>query len=165
MSNKKKERIKIYIVIGLSLILVTLGYFSFIHKKSTPDDDHNPLTPPSAIFDVTKLETAKPQSDYWHILFADEPINTIRRDIFAPLKSLKEVKKGSSEHRSSKPTPTFKLKGTIIGGGNSIAIINDRFVRIGDRIGEYKLVRIGKKGVLLSSSNKIIELEMLKYEW
>ena len=37
MPEKKIESIKIYIVIGLALVLVIVGYFRFVHKKSTND--------------------------------------------------------------------------------------------------------------------------------
>ncbi len=61
------------------------------------------------------------------------------------------------------PPPPMTLKGTIVGGKRPIAIINDRFVRMGDRIGDYQVVEIDKDIVKLSSGNNEIVLEVLKY--
>jgi hypothetical protein len=54
----------------------------------------------------------------------------------------------------------LKLRGVIVGGNNSIAIINDKFVRIGEQIDGYKVVRIAAKEVLLKSGNKTIRLRL-----
>jgi hypothetical protein len=51
--------------------------------------------------------------------------------------------------------------GVIVGGGDPIAIINGQFVRTGERIGKYKVVRIGEKEVFLRSGNKMAELKLL----
>jgi hypothetical protein len=48
----------------------------------------------------------------------------------------------------------------IVGGNNSIAIINDKFVRVGERIDGYKVVRIEEKQVFLRSGNKTLKLEL-----
>ncbi len=164
MSEKKSDRIKIYIVIGLALVMVVLCYFRFIHKKATPDKGHTPFTRPVARLDVPAPETKNLKNDYWYKRSMDESLRTLKRDIFAPLKFLKETENWSVASRSPKPASTLKLRGTIVGGGNPIAIINDQFVRIGDWIDEYKLVKIGKKEVLLASGNKKIKVEMLKNE-
>ncbi len=55
------------------------------------------------------------------------------------------------------------LKGTIVGGKRPIAIINDRFVRMGDRIGDYQVVEIDKDRVTLRSGIYEIVLEVLTY--
>lgn len=58
------------------------------------------------------------------------------------------------------PTVVLKLNGTILGGENPIAIINNQFVRTGEWIGGYRIVKIDKYKVLLSSNNhqKVLEV-------
>jgi len=54
------------------------------------------------------------------------------------------------------------LKGTIVGGKNTLAIINDRFVRLRDWIDDYQIVKITKDRVFLQSEHRDIILEILK---
>lgn len=89
------------------------------------------------------------------------------RDIFSPLNSPPRAEKTSEEkevERSDPPPPSFTLKGTIVGGRNPIAIIDDQFVRPGDWVGEYRVVKIGKKEVVLDSDYGQVVLEILKNE-
>ena len=60
----------------------------------------------------------------------------------------------------SRPTPSLNLKGTIVGGERPIAIINDQFLRQGDQIGEFKVVNIGKKEVVLNSDERTLVLRL-----
>jgi hypothetical protein len=83
------------------------------------------------------------------------------RDIFAPAKSLpkarRPTKKGGPVQRQ---VTSLKLKGVIVGGKHSIAIINDKFVRTGERINGYRVLQIAEKEVLLKSGNKTIKLRL-----
>lgn len=162
MQGKKGEQIKVYIVIGLALVAAIVGYFSFIHKKPTRDADRTPSTAPIARFDVPQVEMKNTRNARWREPPVNESLPVVLRDIFAPLKSPKKVQRRRTAQKPSKPLPSLKLRATIVGGKRPIAIINDQFVRIGDWIGEYKVVRIGKKEVLLDSGNRKIELEMVK---
>jgi hypothetical protein len=58
----------------------------------------------------------------------------------------------------------LKLKGTIVGGGIPIAIIDDQFVRVGDGIANYKVVKIAGNRVFLTSGNYQKVLEVLNNE-
>ncbi|MBI9082250.1 MAG: hypothetical protein JEZ11_01550 [Desulfobacterales bacterium] len=58
--------------------------------------------------------------------------------------------------------PPFVLKGTIVSGGQAIAVIDDRFVRIGDDIQGYRVEKIGRKQVWLTSSRQRIILGALE---
>ena len=161
MPGKKNKPIQIYIVIGLSLILVIMGYFRFIHNKSIFEDDHTLPAAGPAKFDIASIEINKPQKNSMHALPANEPSSIYIRDIFVPLKS-----QAAAEIQSTKQTPSttpvlsLKLKGTIVGGGIPIAIINDQFVRVGDVIANYKVVKIVGNRVFLTSGNyqKILEV-------
>ena len=65
--------------------------------------------------------------------------------------------KGQPAQRQVK---SLKLKGVIVGGKHSIAIINDKFVRTGERINGYRVLQIAEKEVLLKSGNKTIKLRL-----
>ena len=56
-----------------------------------------------------------------------------------------------SQFNQKEQSPSPKLKGTIVGGKRPIAIIDDQLYRMGDQIGEYKIILIGKNKVLLES--------------
>ena len=97
----------------------------------------------------------------------------VKRDIFTPIHiplpkkvEKKRVKQKPSRKPPAEPTsrPAFKLGGTIVGGDNPIAIINNHFVHTGDSISGFKVVRIDKFGVQLASKNRNIRLEMIENE-
>ncbi|MDL1963585.1 MAG: hypothetical protein LWW98_04445 [Deltaproteobacteria bacterium] len=160
MPEKKNKPIQIYIVIGLSLVLVIMGYFRFIHNKSIFDADHNLPAAGSAQFDIALVEINKPQKNSMHALPVNEPLSIYIRDIFAPLKS-KAAIQSTKQAPSTTPVLSLKLKGTIVGGGIPIAIINDQFVRVGDVIANYKVVKIVGNRVFLASGNRQKILEVL----
>ena len=74
-----------------------------------------------------------------------EPFQPIARDIFTSSKSLKKATVPKKQNKKPKPLPPLKLKGTIVEDDRSIAIVNDHYLRIGDLIHGFKVVRIGKK--------------------
>ena len=170
-------------VIGLALVLMVVVYFRFIHKKKvTPAVSPIPSPEASLQFDIPQIKIPDLQNAQSRELLSKESMRAPIRDIFAPLKLKKKVKIRPTRRKSSKvkskptrrkslkplplkvkskpPGPKLKLKGTIVGGERAIAIINDQFVHTGDRIGEYKVVRIGKKEVLLSYDSKEITLKV-----
>ena len=164
MPEKKIESIKIYIVIGLALILVIVGYFRLFHKKAAHDETESPSVTASLHSDVNSVLRKSPRRDSWRKSPAAESLRPIVRDIFVPLKPPKKAEIRPIDQPQKTPRSSLDLRGTIVGSGKPIAIINDRFVRAGDSIGGYKVVRIGKTKVLLDSGKKRIALEMLKNE-
>jgi hypothetical protein len=174
MPEKKKERVKVCVVIGLALLLVIVVYFRFIHKKKvTPAVSRIPSPAASRQFDMPAIKIPDRQNARSRESLSKESMRAPIRDIFTPLKLQAKVKSHPASQKPSKALPSkvksqptgqkLKLKGTIVGEGKAIAIINDQFVRKGDWIGKYKVVRIGKK-VLLDSGSAKIELEMMKSE-
>jgi hypothetical protein len=170
MAGKGAEKIKLYLIISLSIIFVVSFYFRFIHAKMK-DNRVSPKTSPqlsalpklllpkltnSSLREVENLDT----------LFKDNDLQAIR-DIFFPL-----TEAATNTAPVEKPTepeliinePSMILKGTIVGKNSSIAIIDNQFLREGDQIGEFFVEDIGKKDVLLSSGDRIIRLEILKNE-
>ena len=67
---------------------------------------------------------------------------------------------GGRSQPAQREVKSLKLKGVIVGDKHSIAIINDKFVRTGERINGYRVVRIGEKEVLLRSGNKTVKLRL-----
>lgn len=175
MEGKKSEQIKIYMIIGLLLVATIVAYFRFMHKKAPRGAEPTLSTIATAPLDVPKVEKKMLQSTRKSNVTINEPLRPSIRDIFAPLiRSKKKVesrplrpsrpklsKPKSSKPKSSKPPSNLKLMGVIVGGGDPIAIINGQFVRTGERIGKYKVVRIGEKEVFLRSGNKMAELKLL----
>ncbi|MBT8405842.1 MAG: hypothetical protein KJP05_00165, partial [Deltaproteobacteria bacterium] len=105
LQTKESERIKIYIVIGLSLVLVTLAYFRFVHKK--PERSRS-VAPSTATAPATQFELLQPEKENLKNTQGRESVvrestGAVIRDIFAPLKSLPRAnrlaKKGASSNR------------------------------------------------------------------
>lgn len=166
MAEKKSNRIKIYITIGLALVLVVNGYFRLIHAKTKRSGRSSTPQPSLASINIpkilTKLQQVKPsESDRFDVR------QYAVRDIFAepvrPVPPAQPAPKEDQMEEIPEPPPPMTLKGTIVGGKRPIAIINDRFLRMGDRIGDYQIVEIDKDKVKLSSGNNDIVLEVLKY--
>ena len=80
------------------------------------------------------------------------------------MKPLLKKARQPTEQKSLKPALSLKLRGTIVGGGEPIAIINDQFMRKGDRIDGFNVVKIGKKEVLLRSANDELKLKLIDNE-
>jgi hypothetical protein len=165
MPSDKSEKIKFLIVIGLALIMVTVAYFRFWHKKGVAASDRLAAAP-SQTGQVTPEKTIDRQSDE---RVYDRPpavaLPSVKRDIFRPVKVPPAVTRRSRKNKPVKskpaPVPSFKLGGTIVSQGESIAIINDRFLRTGDSIAAFKVVRIEEDRVQLVSGGKKVELKMI----
>ncbi len=168
MPPDKREKIKFWIVIGLALIMVTVAYFQFWHKKGSAAPDKLAAAP-SQTGHVATDTTSDRQSDE---RVYDRPtavaLPSVKRDIFRPVRIPSAVPSRTNKNKPAKskptPVPKFKLSGTIVSGGESIAIINDRFLRTGDSIAAFKVVRIETDKVHLVSGIKNIELKMIDNE-
>jgi len=168
MPSDKSEKIKFWIVIALTLVMVTVAYFRFWHKAGSPAPDRL-AAPPAPAGQLTAKITVDEQSDAQS---ADRPpevaLPSIKRDIFRPVNlppaAARRSKKAKPAKSTPAPVPNFKLGGTIVSGGEAIAIVNDRFLRTGDTIAAYRVVRIEKNKVQLASGRKNIELKMIQDE-
>lgn len=183
MPATKIEQIKIYVVIVLALVAAVVGYFRFIHKKTTPDIGRTAsiATPSQVQTPQTGINMPERQRDKQPELHMEDPLRTDIRDIFTPLHLTKKVKRKTKrpspkkapppmpikvesppEPKKPPPPPTImlELNGTIVGGNNPVAIINNQFLRTGEWIGGYRVVKIGKYKVLLSSGDyqKVLEV-------
>ena len=166
MKGRSSDRIKIYLVVGLGLVLAALVY-RHLKAKPSPNASVSPANTPALLAEVPELplldtgslaETQPVKSK------VKEPRRTSVRDIFAPMRPWKKTarkptRKGQSRAQKA---PPFKLKGVIMGGGNSVAIINGKLLRLGERIDGYQLVRIEEKEVFLRSGNRTVKLKLAK---
>jgi hypothetical protein len=164
IKGKAGYRIKIYLVVGLAMVLAALVYR---HFKAKPSGSAS-LSPPSVttklaeVADLAPLDMASLQKTQSPKPKIKEARRIFLRDIFAPMGPLRKA-----EHRITSKgeprvykAPSLKLKGVIVGGRNSVAIINGKLVRLGERIDGYQLVRIEAKEVFLKSGNKTFKLEL-----
>ena len=168
MPSDDSEKIKFWIVIGLALVMVIVAYFRFWHKKGgdTPDGPSEQATQTRPVIKAAAADRQPDEST------PERPpgvaLPSVRRDIFRPLKmpsaDAGNPRKSSPVKSAPIPVPDFKLGGTIVSGGEPMAIINDRFVRTGDTIAAFKVVRIAPGTVHLASENKNIELKMITNE-
>lgn len=164
MPKMTVDQIKKYIIIGLSLVMAIVGYFRLIHGKTEPEEMINPSLSDSTApgFEMQIVEPMTWQQEDWHARLAAEPMQPLKRDIFLPAKSLKSVKLKPATNIQQKPAPKLKLRGTVVGGDEPIAIIDDQFIRTNESIAGYKVIWIGKKMVVLHSGKKKMVLEMLQ---
>lgn len=167
MAEKRLEKIKLYLVIVLALVFIVVAYFRLTGAKSNGVEPMGSAEyPPVEEIKIASLQTKtkKPQIINSRELAIDRRIRTALRDVFSPPNLPKKEKNQDSDEPSRDPDEFLKLAGTIVGGKNPIAIINDQFVRAGDWIGEFKVIRIGKTDVLLMSDDHRLVLEIMKNE-
>lgn len=168
MALKSGEKIKIYLIIALSIIFVISFYFRFIQANvKEAETIDSPKIPPDRLI-IPKIDPALIQDVQDQDSNTSDESQTALRDIFSPVQAhsrpAKETPLQKPEPSAPTPLPSFKLKGTIVGQKGSIAIIDNQFLRSGDWIGGYRVAKIGKKNVLLNSGDRTILLEILKNE-
>ncbi|MDP2647540.1 MAG: hypothetical protein Q8P24_21635 [Desulfobacterales bacterium] len=159
MEDKKSEKVKTFIVIGLAVLMVVLAYFRFFHGKSKTRVTPRPPAPVSATSALPTVAVnvpATPGSSHLTGKMPDKPLSMNIRDIFSPMTAFipLETKKEKADpdtktQEPPKPLTQLKLMGTIVEGENPMAIINDQFVRPGDQIGGYEVTKIDKSSVHL----------------
>ena len=165
--HKPTARIKIYLVVGLGLVLAALAY-RHVKTKAVRTGNLTPTPAPATASDLPDLSLLNKESFKTTQLATSnvrEPRRDSVRDVFAPLKSLPRGRSQAPRRRGTqRKTTSLKLRGVIVGGNNAIAIINDKFVRIGERIDGYRVVRIEAKEVFLKSGKRTLKLELANNE-
>ena len=163
MPKMTVDQIKKYVVIGLSMVLAVVVYFRLIHGKIQPEEiepSFSDSTTPEIEMQI--VEPVTWQQKDWHARLAAEPMRPLKRDIFLPAKPLKSVKLRSAAKIPQKPVPKLKLRGTVVGGHDPIAIIDDQFIRTNESIAGYKVIWIGPKMVVLDSGERKLILELMQ---
>jgi hypothetical protein len=164
------EKVKLYLVIALALAAASIAYFRFIHKKNDTGVTVTGPPPAEVTFDISqiaKTEDRRPQAPGLPLY---DSLNGDIKDIFEPVKPAIEPKPAiqtklepppaGTAKQTTAPEVTLELKGTILGGNNPMAIINDKFVRTGEKIGDYQVVKITPNSVYLKagSHQKVIQV-------
>lgn len=162
MPMENRERTKLFIVIGLAVLFVLVGYFRFFHGKGV-----SPVQPNVAA--VTAGPIAIPPVDLKGLRPAaglPESVSPPRvplRNIFAP--AGKTFAAGSVPGESigvpQKLLPMLQLTGIIIGGKRPLAIINGRFLRQGESIEGFQVLSIARNQVILSAEGRKVVLNVL----
>lgn len=188
MPQSKAEQIKLYVIIGLMVVAAVVAYFSFFHKKKASVAPPAPgaLTAGAAAgLTVPEIKIKQIKSTILAKAQAPEPGDIVLRNIFSPLRWPKsaqvqpevvepdetDVDDMELEMAEAwwdeelllqpKPFPRVKLLGTLIGGKKPIAVIGNRFMRPGDAINEYKIVKITPDEVLLKYGDREVVLKVL----
>ena len=161
--GKSTGRIKIYLVVGLALVLAALAY-RYLHARAARNRSISPPPATATLSEMPELPDLYPERQR-KTQIERSNIRELRRlfvrDIFSPVKSLPKARRPTKKSRSvQRQVTSLKLRGVIVGGKHPIAIINDKFVRTGERINGYRVVRIAEKEVLLKSGNKTVRLRL-----
>jgi hypothetical protein len=168
-----RDRIKLYIVIGLSVLFVLVGYFRFFHGKiALPAFDQRIMGGLPAQVAVPVLDTKGLPPEPKAVEMAPEPVVAKLRDIFAPWKEpiVETAQPAASAAQVApvvaaeqpKASPSFTLTGTIVGGRIPLAFINGRSLRLGDKIEGFQIVTITREQVTLLGEGQKVQLNVLK---
>ena len=162
MNTENSEKIKLYIVIGLLIVAAIVAYFRFFYKNENTDSKSDLLSTQGIAFDISKIQNIKPikkpQKFQWPSNGASS--NTIR-DIFAKAELTASPNSRTQVNGHNDSIGALELKGIIIGGNQPMAVIDNKFIKIGERIGEYQLVKIGSNEVVLQSNSDTKVLRIL----
>jgi len=167
MLTQRGEKIKLCLVIGLALVAAVVAYFRFIHKANGTAAKIAQSPPPQAKLDPAPVKTTRLQRSRAFRQPLTEPLDMDIRDIFTPLQLPKKPEPPiqSRPFTQSKPVEkvpvvappalapplNVELKGTLVGGNAPLAIINDKFVRLGEKVGDYQVVGITPTAVYLKA--------------
>jgi hypothetical protein len=177
MPTASRERTKIYIVIGLSVLFVAVGYLRFFHGKiaspsGTAREAGTPgqIEVPALALKGIPLAPKAPEG-------VPEPLRTTLRNIFPPGKEPsagteppaatgKEPSAGTGPPavpvEPPKPLPSLKLTGTITGGKSPLAFINGRSLRLGEKIEGFQVISITRNQVSLEGEGRRMILNVLE---
>ncbi len=81
-------------------------------------------------------------------------INSIRKSEKSPgsLQKAEKIEEANNEDIIKE----LRVKGVLLGGNDTMALLGDRIVKIGDRVAAHIITDINRKGILLSHGDKII---------
>lgn len=153
------ERIKLYTVFGLALILVLVVYARFIHRKGPSPGGAGPGEVSASPLDLSRWDFEPSGADQPKAAVAPA-LRDPARDIFSPCGELARAASQPSGVDEPGLADSLTLRGVVAGGDKPVALINDQFVRSGDRIGKHLVLRIGEKEVLLDSGIQTYRLKI-----
>jgi hypothetical protein len=164
MSKERSEETRMYVLLGLTAVLVVALYFRFTHKESAEATAEAPAETAPGRLAIPEVNFDVLQSNRLLGRAVREVLRDPVRDIFVPGGTIDSDDSELPAPRGSGTIASLRLKGVVAGGKNPLALINDTFVRTGDSIDGYRVVRIDKKEVFLDSGIEIFRLEMQKHD-
>ncbi len=162
MSDEKIEQVKLVMVFVLALVLGLVVYIRFQHKEGKATTSEAARPDRSVSLKVPEISLEEPVKTGRLLVPVGPPVREPLRDIFAPGPSSSERAGGGPGDEESVSIASLKLRGVVAGGVRPLALINDRFVRPGDRLYQYRVVSIGAKGVWLVSGTETFQLNVLE---
>lgn len=147
------QRTSRLIIFGLGLVIS-----AFFYPESFAQRDWN-LKAPKMLEDEEILKQVQPLENTKQ---KEEPLRPKveygaqgLRDPFLPLITEKKTEGASlSQQIEVKSLPALTVQGLIWGGAFPQAIINNKVVKVGDTIGEVKIIEISKEGVTVLFANR-----------
>jgi hypothetical protein len=164
MSKAKSDKIRLYVLLGLTLVLVVALYSRFTHKESAEATGEAPEAAPPERLAIPEVDFDSLQGNRLLGRAVRAVLRDPVRDIFVPGGTIGADENELGATGGSVKIASLKLKGVVAGGENPLALINDTFVRTGDSIDGYRVVRIEKKEVFLDSGIEIFRLEIRNHE-
>jgi hypothetical protein len=167
-----KGQFKTYLLLGLVVIAAVVAYFRFIHTssdKSVPPKQESTVESDLGVPAFSESTGEKRVGELPPFFESVPP--PVGRDIFSPLKwpepKRREPPKEGLEKEPEivevrRPEIKLMLMGTIVGGANSMAIINDQYLRLGEYIEDWEVSEITKSTVVLRAGDEEIILEVSK---
>ena len=153
MPTASGKRVKLYIVIGLSVLFFVVGYFRFFHGKAV-----FPVGSPSGAgvqVPVPAIDVKALHPEVKAVKDVPGPPRTALRDIFEP-------RKQTPAETEPPAVPSLKLTGTIIGGKNPLAFINGRTLHLGEEIEGFQVISITREQVTLAGEGRKMLLNVLE---
>ncbi len=164
MQKGKSELPKVYLILVLGLVLCVVSYFRLFHKGSAVTTDAGSPTTLATVPSIATPVGVHPQQTNAQEPERQEFAGGVVRDIFEPGKSVVTADarlKTPDDTRPREMAPV--LSGLVYSANNPIAVINGQFLRPGDQIAGYKIVRIGPKEVVMRGEDREIVLRVVNY--
>jgi hypothetical protein len=161
MTAKPANPMKIYALVGLTLVAAVLAYFRLGRRPAgSPAAELSDAAadPPAALQPVDDLVEQFRGS----LATPTAPFVPLGRDVFAPAPAVLESLlppppppppppgvTAVVSNAPAAPQSAWRLKGIMVQRGVATAILNDALVRAGDRVGTCTVVRVGRDSVVL----------------
>jgi hypothetical protein len=147
------EQRKLAILLGLCLIAGVVAYVRFGRRPERIAPSSSAGTGASLPATVAAAPTVDRRLiEIWqHPEIGREPLRPLKRNIFALGRRLRPE---DAPPESPPEQDAITLGAIMAAGGDAVALINDRYARVGDRIGPYQIARIDLDRVTLESQNE-----------
>ncbi|MFQ5452561.1 MAG: hypothetical protein ACE5D6_00030 [Candidatus Zixiibacteriota bacterium] len=138
---------------ALSLILVAVSIWAYFNLKSDTKDNTEAISTES-------IETIMPKKNIVNNKLVNIENKTKEKWGRDPFRNKKPKKRVIKKTRTK--SISWKLSGILFNSDSPIAIINNKPVKIGDKIGNAKVITIDKKSVILEHNGNKITITVTK---